>query len=379
MADVQLTCSSLAFMFCSWAIDFTDRKKNSAAAMFCAIASLFQVLFGLQLMGLLLLVVLLFSNDKKERKWKTGLMMVLAYTLPAAFILIPLFKQQMVTTSQPELYHALLFVFRNAHHYLPQCFPASDYLKTMALWGLAGVCLHHCDDSFKILFRLLSGAVILSCIVYVMLFSLFGLSAIGKLQVFKSTVFISYIALVPIVMAAGSAASGSKFPVSLRRTSLPLSISIILFLFNTNSRYLPDGRWQGRYKVGNYTPDHLEQMHLWIRENTPKDAVFVSFASDGSFLCEARRSLVVAYKGIIHSPEFMIPWYEKMQAVYRVPILENSCRQNVLARADSSYAAMPDSLIDLRFRFRLWKNEPLPGSGPEIHRVGSYVLTGNTE
>lgn len=377
LSDVQLTSSSLAFLFCTWSLDFFDRRNDLFAALLCALASLFQVLFGLQLMGLLLLVYLFDRREKQSQQGKAVLKMMAAYLFPAAFILIPVIYQQTGSSSQPELYNSLLFVYRNAHHYLPQCFPFSDYLKTLALWGCAGICLPHCEVIFRKRYRLFSGAVILSCLLYVIFFSFLDIGAVGKLQVFKSTVFVSYIALVPIVLAIGSRLKAIKSFEFLNKTGLPLGIGFILLLCITNSYYLPEGRWQNRYKVGNYSPGNLERMHLWIRENTPKEAVFISFASDASFLCEARRSLVVAYKGIIHTPEFMLPWYQKMLAVYRAPVVENVCQQNVMSRADSAYALLPDSNIiaGYPFAFRLWKTEPLPGSGPEIHREGDYILT----
>lgn len=377
LSDVQLTCSSFAIAFCAWAIDFYDRKKPVTAAFLCAFASLFQVLFGLQLIGLLLLVQLFNAYNRLKNRWKTSLMMLLGYALPAAFMLVPLIKQQTGHAIQPDLFHSLLFKYRNAHHYMPQCFPLSDYTKTIALWGLAGLSLRRTEHYFRAWFTLLAGGVILFCLVYVALFSFAGVAAIGKLQAFKSTVFMTYLALVPLVLFIGEKTGGIKLFSILNRWWVTSIFIGTLFLFITDKSFLPEYKWQNRYQIGTYEQDDLGQMHNWIRNNTPKDAVFISFASDVSFLCETRRSTLVAYKGIVHTPDFMLSWYEKMLAVYRVPMIEDACSQNIIATADSTYQNVPDSAISKQFHFdfRLWQSEPIPGSGPEVHRQGDYVLT----
>src|ERR1035437_2386488 len=94
-----------------------------------------------------------------------------------------------------------------------------------------------------------------------------------------------------------------------------IGIPVLLFII-LNSAMIPINKLQGRYMVGNYKKSDLTLMHEWIAANTEKDAVILTAPTDFYFACEAKRSMPIGWKAIIHEPFFMIPWYKKFTDVY---------------------------------------------------------------
>ncbi|MBK7682934.1 MAG: hypothetical protein IPJ26_10960 [Bacteroidetes bacterium] len=120
-------------------------------------------------------------------------------------------------------------------------------------------------------------------------------------------------------------------------------------------------------------------MHYWISKNTPTNAIFLTLPEDDSFLCEARRSTIVGYKGVIHQPDFMIPWYDKMKEVYGVELSENKCR-NLVDEAKSKYHQRTDEAIQTheKINFRIWDLNQIDSNHIQwnqlIHREGAILL-----
>ena len=94
-------------------------------------------------------------------------------------------------------------------------------------------------------------------------------------------------------------------------------IALVLLVLIVNSVWLP-ASFDGRYMIGNRRLSDLERMHQWISINIEKTAIVLVSPENSSFSCQAQRSMPVHFHAIIHEPEFMLPWYVKIEEIYGV-------------------------------------------------------------
>jgi hypothetical protein len=60
------------------------------------------------------------------------------------------------------------------------------------------------------------------------------------------------------------------------------------------------------------------ETHVWIKENTPVNALFLAPPNDYSFNCEAQRSTAINYKAIVHETNYLIAWKNAMEKYYEM-------------------------------------------------------------
>jgi len=379
LLDVQLTCSTFALALGALAVLRYEVNSSPWWAVFCGLSVLFQPLIGLHLFILLFL----------SRLWKTGLrnragLMYsgLLFMLFSAPMLVPLFLQLSKggIGGSDELYHQVLFQFRNAHHYLPDCFPWSDYLKTALWWGgilVSTALLKRRGEADTVVPVMVITAT--GCIIYFVLFRGLELSAVGLSQWFKATIWTGFFG-VPVVAAFVSNLFRGDVRIRSRHYFIFGGCLTLLLFAIFFSGMLPAEKWKNRYKFSFYSDSDLGRIHHWIRENTPENAVVLPCPDDDSFLCEAGRSIPVGYKAIIHDRTFMLEWYEKMQRVYGAGVLSGECKQEVLKRAMYFYSAVSDSQIKAssRIDYRLVRADMLSRQDDWqvklVHREGDYLL-----
>jgi hypothetical protein len=121
-------------------------------------------------------------------------------------------------------------------------------------------------------------------------------------------------------------------------------------------------------------------MHAWIKENTPKDAVFLIPPDDDAFACEAQRSQIVGFKAIIHEPRFLIPWYYDIVKAYGVDSAKVGRKTNAAEMLLQSFNNRSNEEIPLQYDYRLDHLKDckvINKLGHEVHRTGEYVLTKN--
>jgi hypothetical protein len=169
------------------------------------------------------------------------------------------------------------------------------------------------------------------------------------------------------------------------QTGLLMLMTVGLFLLLSTTAFWPEGTpLRKRYAIGYAWKSDLTKMHEYIRTNTPIDAVFLTLPDDESFLCEAQRSLPVEYKGVLHEPFFLLPWYEHFQGVYGVGFDSTSVQQHVVDRANAIYPYRADTVIvsPINIDYRIWDISKTPDSMYRsktiIFQSGPYILTGFT-
>ena len=351
------------------------RNKFFLAGVWLGLATLIQPLVGLQLFLLVTVVEILI-----KRNWKSVSAVWMAYIPVSALILVPVFVRQFGEESMydKDLYYHILYVFRNHHHYLPSLFPKSHYLKFYALAaiGLLGYSLFKPNNQERIRGIIIWGNI--GILVYTSGLELLGIDAIGKLQWFKVTVWISMLSSIILSGIIGQMLSGFWNPFSVRKYLLPFSTlaCLLLLIGITNSKYLPDS-FDGKYMVGNRNYSDLEKMHFWIEANTDKDISVLVSPDNNSFPCQAKRSMPIHFQAIIHEPFFMLPWYEDYKEIYGVSIenLEGiDARKHAVDLFQTRNYRGTRKHIDYRID-NLKTCQFSDELGPVIHLEGNWALT----
>jgi len=369
-----LISSTLAKALASLSLVLTLRGKWLFAGVLLGAASLFQVLVGLQLMLVLTVVIPFMAREERVRSLISAWV---GYLPVALFILIPVFTQQFLDSYEfdHELYHNILFRFRNYHHYLPSLFPSGHYVRFFGLLGLGLVAYRFAGTDDRRLYPILMMAVLSGMVVYTILLEGLDLHAIGKLQWFKTSIWAAGLGAVMVAGVLGMVLQ-SILPAEKIGTRVlsvcSLTLALVALVVITNSAWLPS-RFDGRYVVGNRNLTDLERMHGWIAKNTDKDALFLVPPDNTSFACQAKRPMVVHFHAIVHTPQFMLPWYDDIIEFYGVSINDIEST-NARTMATDRYCDLPSSP---QLDFRLFdlthcgETEPL---GEVVHSVGDLLL-----
>lgn len=372
--DVQLTCSSLAMMFGAIALLKFDGDKPVQAAALAGVAALFQVLMGLQLFLLFGLTMLW---RKRFFGWRKIVFSGLAFCGCSAAMLGPVMYAQLLQNvpGDNQLYHQVLFIFRNANHYHPLCFPLKDYLKEIVILVLLVFCFSRQSKEKNRYVPEFMIFVLMGCIVYSLAF-FYEMTSLVKLQWFKTNAWLVFYAVVPVSVFISDKLRRNIDVKPVVFGGL-LSAVVLGFILVTNSAILPMEKLQSRYKIGNYVKSDLQLLHERIDRELPVDVMVLPLAGDESFLCEARRSIPVGFKAIIHEKDFMLDWYQKMNDLYKVSIQPDACNQEVIARAGT----LENTALPMKYRidYRIIDSNLIDYNpavyGEEVFRQGPYILT----
>ena len=351
------------------------RSRYFVAGVMLGTATLFQPLVGLQLFLILGGIELFFRTN-----FKSTLKFGLPYLAVAAMILIPTFSRQFGETFgyDQELYYEILYRFRNHHHYIPSLFPMNHYIKffgLLALGGLSYFLTRPQDRKFFIGFVSLS---LLGMLVYWLGLEHLGLLQIGKVQWFKTTVWVSALCSIMIAGLLGQFLSSLFSLSTVKKALFPVSIlaSVALLVAMTNSDHLNNLNPE-RYMVGSRVYSNLEKMHFWIAENTPKRVSVLVSPANNAFSCQAKRSMPIHFQAIIHEPFFMMSWYDDFTKIYGVSI-ENLEGIDARAHAARLYYTRNYQGSHKHIDYRLDNRrtcEFVDELGPLLHQEGDWLLT----
>jgi hypothetical protein len=373
-----LISSTLAKSLASVALLQFLRRKHLAAGLLLGIASLIQVLVGLQLMLILSVVLPFVLRDHRMRSMAA---LWVAYLISALFILVPTFQQQFAAQGDfdEKLYYEVLYRFRNYRHYLPSLFPITQYIKFFGLLALGWLSYRFARPDDRGMYPALVAAVLFGMMVYTVGMEVFDLHFLGKLQWFKTSLWAAAFSAMMVAGVIGMLLQ-SIFPVE--RISFKVSgilsgaVAVFLLVLMTNSIWLPESIAH-RYMVGNRPVSNLERMHNWIAENTPKDAMILVSPENTAFACQAKRPMPVHFHAIIHTPQFMLPWYGKVQDIYGVG-LDDIGTENARQLVTERYAQRNYTGNSHPIRYRMDNVETctfLKALGPVTHREGRWILS----
>lgn len=333
LLDMQLTCNNFAMAAAAGGMFAAVRNRYYLAAVCCGVAALFQVLTGLQ--SVVLILVFAFTSQG-IRGWRTILATGILFVICASPALVPVMKIQFGTHTDQftDYYHYILFRIRNPHHYYPAFFPALDYMRMSAILAAGAIAVMMLrDKNLRRYFVAVITIVLAGCCVYLLMFEGLHVAAAGKTQWFKSTVWIVYWSVIPLSILIDR--MGGKILLRLIYLPLIITFSVLLAVILSQIFIQLPQRFSDRYQFGFEVKTDVQRMHEYIRNNTPVDAVFITYPRDDSFLCEAQRSLVTGYKGIIHEQQWILNWYKTYSGIYH--LTDSEAEVNLLQSADVNF------------------------------------------
>jgi hypothetical protein len=379
--DVQFISSSLAVPFALYAFYKLIDGKYIAAGAFAGFATLNQPLIGIQAF---MVIAGVMAIRNRKIFFGTIVYTVLAYFAAAVLMLFPLVLRQFMTpfTGDENLYYTLLYNFRNFDHYLPHLFPITDYIK-FGFITLAGIALLIKTDIREAqTVRLIYVFILLGLAVYTAATELHYMYSLGKLQWFKTTVWLSIFGSILIsIKLAGWWEKTILTPgvVKVFRRALPI-LGVGMFIVIVNSAMIP--QLADKYQIGNYTKNDLTLMHEWIEKNTDINSIILTEPADNSFACEAKRSQPVSFKAIIHEPGFMLKWYTLVKEVYGITVEDVIPKKDkAMKLANSLYKERnykEHITIPITINYRIDNVQTcqyIDNLGKVVHKQGDWVLT----
>jgi hypothetical protein len=375
-ANTSFLASNPALTLVSFGFLFFLRKQYVVAGVVLGLATLFQPLFGMQFWIICSVLLVLFFD---RESWSGCLKMGISYLACAAPMLVPVLLAQSAS-HVPEgftmqEFYKLLYIQRCFLHFMPSLFPVGDYLLLGTLVALAAWCAYRIRPGYtRVLFR--TGLIIVvGCHLYWLCLEVMQVGAAGKLQWFKTTVWLNAISCIPV---ADFLCRRIRFVLNEKLLGQAFQASAVLLLFViNNAAWLPLERLKHRYKTGNYAPTDLELTHEWIRNNTPKDAMFLCAPGNDAFNCEAQRPTPVNYKALVFEPFYFAAWKKRMEDYYAVDFsaLGRSPAIEVARMNYDSIVSYP-SPNPVLYRLDQKSTSHVTGKlGPVVFEKGDWIVT----
>lgn len=378
----QFVSSTPAKALAALAILQFFRKRYYLSAGLLGIATLFQMLAGFQVFILLFLTGWLC----KRINLKETLAYAFCYLVPAAFIIVPMLSG--LTGTEPGVdkaayYHSLFYV-RNPFHYNPLTFPLKQYILFILLLiaaFAAGMSKQTANYRFV---RRMVLCILVICALHTLCFIGDVFHFFILFQWFKMTIWAGAFAAIFIADRISRLRFVERLGDILHSGwlsgGLSLASAALLFVI-LNSAAVPFYSFGDRYKIGHYQPSDLSLMHRWIEANTPKDALFMSFPDDDSFLCEARRSMPVHFRAMVHTPAYLQDWNASIKEIYHIDVQLFDPKSTTL-RKEAGRLYNQDTNIPYfkpvnKLNYKLIDTETYCCAYPDsqvVHMQGKYVL-----
>jgi hypothetical protein len=305
LQDNMLVGSSIAEALCIWAFIAHFKNKYFVSGLFCGLAALFQPLIGMQVALIIGIHIILQQIITKQINLKNILSFGLSFLVLALFILTPVFLYQTHnnTSNQVEA-NKILFEYRGALHYLPKLFPVKDYLL-LGIFTLTAIgILAFKAKAERTHFVPIILSIVIVCMIVAAILFINPNSNIGKIQWYKTTVWLGLFCSIICVNVIPPKYVKS---ISISIFSLTFCYVIVVYFIFSESGY----SLINRKSISTET-------HEWIKENTPQNALFLAPPNDYSFNCEAQRSTAVNYKAIVHETNYLIAWKNAMEKYYEM-------------------------------------------------------------
>ena len=308
-----LICSTLGKLFAAWGLYYFLKENWRVSGLLLGAATLYQMLAGFQLFALLFGTMVLLHGLKPK---KMHLEFFLSYLILGIFMLAPVAYGMFIGKGEydKDLYYHILFDFKNSAHYVPSKFPITQYLRFIPLF-LGGwfLMLKHKESPFVTRFFALGA---LGLAIYSGLFELAEWRTIGLTQWFKSTIWIQSLSC---VFVAGFLAKLFKWDITKTVfTKLYAVCGIALLTIIFFSKYIPSEKFKYRYQIGFHETTPLENLHEWIKNNTPIDQKILVSPLNTGFTCQALRPGEFTNRAIVHYPDFLVPFYTDYQKLYNI-------------------------------------------------------------
>jgi len=327
------------------AIVFLLEKKYLSSAFLFSLTSCLHPLIGFEsafIFFSIYFILTVFSKQKVSIIIKKGLMPYLLLTLPAIYLY---FSNGLKTQIDNSIKIAILAFMRNPHHYLASVFPLSSYLyflfSLVLLLIFSRLLKKIISKNLSKFFFLSVTVIVIFCFLGFITTEIIPFYEFVVLQPFRLTIYIYWVTAIVVFGGAFYLVSEKKFspfllliPIfltdinffssfsKLKTILVLLGVCVLIFykliprkifllfliLFFTLSRFHYKFNFSSFYLY----PSEITMVGQWVRENTPKEAVFLVPPEFESFRLVANRAIVADWKAFPFQEKAMLEWAERM-------------------------------------------------------------------
>ena len=334
LLSATLAPEALAWIPCLIAVEAFARGRPYVSAVLVGVAAWMQPLMGLQI-GLLLGLVALWQAA--DGTWRTGLQRAVAFGalvfLVASPILVPTLLTQVGTPSVPHDGLSTFYVtarLRQPHHYLlfSQSTTTLVQFGLVVAAGLGGLALLRRRggppplDHVRFAIRTL--AVIAGLVgIYVGMTEGAESLTVAKMQFFRLTVLaklmlLTWAAGAVVALAPPATRTASERLFDWKRRGWAATLALLAVTVGLAAADV--GRPGAMWRVDEHRQTDLYRVETWIRENTPRDALFLVPPSTTTFRSHALRSVAINFKPTTFRDDAMHQWLADLRAVAPVPL-----------------------------------------------------------
>lgn len=407
-----LQASSVATAIVVWALNFFLEEQFVYASLLLSIASIIQLLEGLDVM--MVLSALLFLSFLRHRvpiaigtaseaippplqviaprrggarakqshsiKAQTLISFITIYALTAGIYLVWVFavKTGSQTADCKPLANAelfkVLFQFRHPHHFILAHFPK---LKMIVFFILCAFALRFYKMRSHTLFSFFVICII-GLGIYAVATDVFHFIFLANFQFYKVTQWMKFLGVVAVIglIEPIMVSRYAWFRICADKAALVI-VSVfswlIIIFFN---QHLP---YHVPYQLfGMKEKDDMINICQQVRDSTPPDAVFIQPFDNTELKFYAQRSSFVEFKANVRHKCFVGEWYRRVQLVFNVSAGDSAKGFNLQQQADAHYYDL--SLHELAILRRegvthmLVKKDMHPHEGSLILSNGTYAV-----
>ncbi len=371
----QLVPSFAGWALALWGIVLHVRMRPLRAALLFGIAAWVQSLVGLHMAFVFGLMMVWERRPLRSILAYGGVFAVVSLIAIGPQVL----QQWNASGTEPSLFH-ILFEFRAPHHYILSRFVFSSAMAFLGLFVVALLCIPALNKKqriFPLRVLLIIGAL---CVVGFLGTDVFRSEFIGKLQLFRATVFAKIVLVIMICTAIGRI--------------LPEVVRRFLDPFFDRAHYTFAGTLAVAAALAIASPDVLgfappavtsgspakERVMAWARTETARESMFAVPPSWESFRSRAQRSIVVSFKAVPFTAEHNLEWYRRLRTVAPIEVSGTESAKIVLERLDAAFFALPAEEVrriglqyGVNYVVRRGPLDPVPPGFEETFVAGDLV------
>lgn len=295
-------------------------NKYIMTAVLLSIATIIHAAVGLQIWLLFGLIILIKIINGTEPFKKIFIQFGIIAFLNLVYLVILLLQSHNIHHSSHELY--LIQEFRTGHHLLAQYTSIFDIIIFVCLYFI-GLFFYKKKSIFFYQFYLVQGIIL---VVYILLSTGFHQYFIFNLFWIKTTIYIEFFSFIAIISLIINAISLTTLP-RFSYPFLPYLMSFVVSIF-----FL----WKHNFNICFDSTAETEIANL-ARGNSSKNSLFLLPPNFSSFKTIAERSSFVDYKAILQDPNYLFPWYDRIQQFYGISYQDRTYKLDLNSKSLQYY------------------------------------------
>lgn len=320
--------SNLAKAIGIWAIYYFIQGRYTLSFVLLSFITYVQIIVGLDT-TLILLSILLF-----QKKYRTFFIQSAVYGMLAGIYLLFIIKAR---GNQPpydeNLFYTLLFEFRHPHHFIIHYFGLKQVLFFVLISGV-GFIFYFSRN--RILFQFIALCTV-GFILYYFAVEHFRILPLANLNFYKMSIWVKFFGLVALFSLLEEKVYSwhAMRWLDKKITYVPILIPLLFYgLVLTNHL----NALKKPMMIGNrIIEDPQIDIALKIKQNIPKDALFIVPYDATGFKYWSERNTYVDFKANTRTPGFMKEWHRRIGLVYNLSNQDKQKGFDLRAKANSFY------------------------------------------